>query len=396
MRNFILIILGNIALESAVPLLFTVGGLAGLYLAPLAWLATLPIAIQMVAGSVCSIPLSNLMARYDRRTGFILASMAMIFGGFASAAAIYLDSFMLLLGGHFLIGIAMIGINFLRYAAAESVPKHQAATASSLLLASGIIGVIIGSKLYGEGDSLGFDLPFIGVYTLVSVIGGCAVLAFVPLNREIGYSVNQAGADVSKATGFSSIVTSHYLFFGIVSMVLGHAIMMIVMSAASIASVGYGLGNSETGILIGTHLVAMFAPGVITGMLISRMGANRIILLGALFNLVGFLIGLTNETEIIILGAPLIFAGLGWNLMFLGGTHIINSMSDGISKVRVQGVSETLLATVSTIFALASGGIYEALGWKGLIWAVTIMTLLTITLFFIRVLLISNAFDKSE
>ncbi|MEX0447348.1 hypothetical protein [Xenorhabdus sp. SGI246] len=289
----------------------------------------------------------------------------------------------------------MIGINFLRYAAAESVPKQRAATASSLLLASGI-GVIIGSELYGKGDSLGFDLPFIGVYTLVSVIGGCAVLAFVPLNREMGYSVNQAKADVGKATGFSSIVTSHYLFFGIVSMVLGHAIMMIVMSAASIASVGYGLGDSETGILIGAHLVAMFAPGIITGMLISRMGANRIILLGALFNLIGFLIGLINETEIVILGVPLIFAGLGWNLMFLGGTHIINSMSDGISKVRVQGVSETLLATVSTIFALASGGIYEVLGWKGLIWIVTIMTLLTITLFFIRALLISNDFDKSE
>ncbi|MDE9567065.1 hypothetical protein KKI93_24585, partial [Xenorhabdus bovienii] len=64
MRNLILIILGNIALESAVPLLFTVGGLAGLHLAPLAWLATLPIAIQMAAGSVCSIPFSNFMARY--------------------------------------------------------------------------------------------------------------------------------------------------------------------------------------------------------------------------------------------------------------------------------------------------------------------------------------------
>ncbi|WP_222941842.1 hypothetical protein [Xenorhabdus indica] len=58
----------------------------------------------------------------------------------------------------------MIGINFLRYAAAESVPKYRAATASSLLLASGIIGVIIGSELYGKGDSLGFDLPFIGCF----------------------------------------------------------------------------------------------------------------------------------------------------------------------------------------------------------------------------------------
>ncbi|MGJ0580329.1 hypothetical protein ACR71G_20300 [Xenorhabdus bovienii] len=167
MCNLIFIILGNITLESSVPLLFTVGGLAGLHLAPLAWLATLPIAIQMAAGSICAIPFSNLMARYSRRTGFILASMAMIFGGFASATAIYSDNFGLLLGGHFLIGISMIGINFLRFAATESVPKNRAATATSLLLASGIIGVIIGSELYGRGDSLGFELPFIGIYIRV-------------------------------------------------------------------------------------------------------------------------------------------------------------------------------------------------------------------------------------
>ncbi|MDE9534759.1 MFS transporter [Xenorhabdus bovienii] len=397
MRNLIFIILGNITLESAVPLLFTVGGLAGLHLAPLAWLATLPIAVQMAAGSVCAIPFSNLMAHYSRRTGFILASMAMIFGGLASATAIYSDSFGLLLGGHFLIGISMIGINFLRFAAAESVPKNRAATATSLLLASGIIGVIIGSELYGRGDSLGFELPFIGIYIIVSVIGGCAVLAFAALDGGLRCPINQqTEADVSKASGFSLIATNRRLFFGIATMVLGHAIMLIVMSTASIASIDYGIGSSETGILIGVHLVAMFAPGIITGMLISRMGANRIILLGAILYLVGFLIGLINEAVMVIIAAPLIFAGLGWNFMFLGGTHIINSMPDGINKVRVQGASETLLASVSTVFALASGGIYGALGWKGLIFVVTTMTLLTIALFCIRALLISNVVDQSD
>ncbi|MBD2810886.1 MFS transporter [Xenorhabdus sp. Vera] len=396
MRNLILIILGNIALESAVPLLFTVGGLAGLHLAPLAWLATLPIAIQMAAGSVCSIPFSNFMARYGRRSGFILASIAMVFGGGASAVSIYLNSFLLLLGGHFLIGIAMIGINFLRYAAAESVPKNRAATASSLLLASGIIGVVIGSELYGKGDGLGFDLPFIGIYVIVSVIGGVAVLAFAALEAGLGYSVSSTEDNAGKSSGFSFIAKNRPLLFGITAMVLGHAIMMIVMSPASIASVGYGMDDSETGMLVGVHLVAMFAPGVITGMLISKMGANNIILLGAFLNLVGFLIGLTNETKIVILGAPLIFAGIGWNFMFLGGTHLINSMSDGINKVRVQGASETLLAAASMVFALASGGIYESLGWKGLVFVVTVMTLLTIALLFIRILLTSKFADKPD
>ncbi|MGJ0580328.1 hypothetical protein ACR71G_20295 [Xenorhabdus bovienii] len=231
----------------------------------------------------------------------------------------------------------------------------------------------------------------------MSVIGGCAVLAFAALDGSLRCSINrQTEADISKASGFSLIATNRRLFFGIVTMVLGHAIMLIVMSAASIASIDYGIGNSETGILIGVHLVAMFAPGVITGMLISRMGANRIILLGAILYLVGFLIGLINEAVMVIIAAPLIFAGLGWNFMFLGGTHIINSMPDGINKVRVQGASETLLASASTVFALASGGIYGALGWKGLVFIVTTMTLLTIALLCIRALLISNVVDQSD
>lgn len=77
---------------------------------------------------------------------------------------------------------------------------------------------------------------------------------------------------------------------------------------------------------------------------------------------------------------PLIASGIGWNFMFLGGTHGINLIKDNSLRASVQGLNETGLAVLSTIFVLCSAPIFAFLSWPYLllISAVIVLTLPTI------------------
>ena len=58
MRNFIIIILANITLEAAFPIVVVESGLAGLMIAPMNWMATIPAATQMASAALFAVPFS--------------------------------------------------------------------------------------------------------------------------------------------------------------------------------------------------------------------------------------------------------------------------------------------------------------------------------------------------
>ena len=67
--------------QTAAVLIMTVGGLAGLALAPQKALATLPIATMALGTAVATIPASLLMGRVGRKAGFVLGAALGAAGG---------------------------------------------------------------------------------------------------------------------------------------------------------------------------------------------------------------------------------------------------------------------------------------------------------------------------
>jgi hypothetical protein len=57
------------------PMIFTIGGLAGQSLAPNPCWATLPISMIVLGSMLSATPLSALMQRFGRRAGFVWARM---------------------------------------------------------------------------------------------------------------------------------------------------------------------------------------------------------------------------------------------------------------------------------------------------------------------------------
>ncbi len=120
-RNFALILLANVTMGTAIPMLIILGALAGGLLAPSPALSMLPAAVQMSTGLFVARPLSGLMYRRGRRMGFLLGADSLMLGGLLAAMALMSDAFILLVLAHLVLGAALIAINYLRFAAAESV-----------------------------------------------------------------------------------------------------------------------------------------------------------------------------------------------------------------------------------------------------------------------------------
>jgi|GEM_PF-2889160 len=106
-RNVAVLVAAQAILGAQMPLIFTVGGLAGLMIAPSPALATIPISL-IVFGSMTTAPwLSALMQRYGRRLGFVVGAMGGAAGAGVSAWGLWIDSFALFLIGSYLTGIYM-------------------------------------------------------------------------------------------------------------------------------------------------------------------------------------------------------------------------------------------------------------------------------------------------
>ena len=68
------LVLAQALLGAQMPMIFTIGGLAGQSLATNPCLATLPISMIVLGSMLTATPLSAVMQKYGRRAGFFVGS----------------------------------------------------------------------------------------------------------------------------------------------------------------------------------------------------------------------------------------------------------------------------------------------------------------------------------
>ncbi|WP_428645413.1 MFS transporter [Roseibium sp.] len=361
-RNFLLILLANIVLGSAMPMLIILGGLAGGWLAPHEWLSTAPPSMQMLAGIVVATPVSLFMGRYGRRAGFLLGAACLVVGGGLAATALFLQSFVLLCLSHTVLGAALISVNYFRFAASEAVAEEHRAQAISFTLASGLVAALLGPQLFTEARDLMAPTPLAGAYL---AIAGLGVLGAVPVfwirmpATSPRPSGRRAGGAMRILTGNPRAVTA----IGLAA--LSQAMMVLLMTPTPLAMIGCGFGEDQAADVIRWHVMAMFAPGFVTGSLIRRFGGNRIAIIGLVLLFASALTAWSGIGLLDFYGA-LVLLGFGWNFGFIGGTHLLQAALSDEERPLVQGVNDTLLAISSASASLLSGALFAGIGWTGL------------------------------
>lgn len=361
-RNFTLILLGNIILGAAMPMLIILGSLTGSMLTPQDWLATAPPTAQMLAGIAVAAPISLFMGRFGRQAGFLLGAIALSLGGLLAVLAIQTHSFALLCLAHMVFGASLVSVNYFRFAAAEAVSEAHRPQAISFTMASGLVAALLGPELFNLFKDGLAPLPFAGAYATIAVLG---VLGALPvLGLSLSHKQN-SNAVVAKVHLSELLQKNPVIILAMAIAALSQAMMVLLMVPTPLAMIGCGFNDTQASDVIRWHVVAMFAPGFFTGTLIKRYGAKRIAAIGLAllsFSAIAAWLGLTLMNFYV----ALILLGVGWNFGFVSGTHMLQATLSDEERPRIQGLNDTIIAIASASASLLSGALYAGIGWVGL------------------------------
>ncbi len=350
-----------------------VGGVLGAKLAPSSELSTLPVALMIVGTATGVFPVTRLMGRLGRKPVFVaMAVLAMCASGLAATAA-YHSHFYGFLLSTFFIGLSVSGFQQIRFAAMESVPLEKMPKAASTVLLGGLVAAIIGPEIATSGRMI-LGVEFAGTFAIMG--GICLLCAILFLFFEETHCIQ-----TQTNTSHQSIthVFKHPLFIvALSSSVIGYALMSFIMTATPVhMHVMEQHSLEHTKWVIQSHIIAMFLPSFISGLLITKLGVKKVIVLGLSAYLCTIVFGLMGNA-LLNYWVALILLGIGWNFLFLGGTVLLPRTYNEEQKFRVQSFNELAVFTAQATAALGAGAMLFLLGWKGLLITSLVIVLLQI------------------
>ncbi|MGX9350554.1 MFS transporter [Shimia sp. W99] len=356
-RTVLILVLAQAFLGAQMPMIFTIGGLAGQSLATNACFATLPISLIVVGSMLAATPLSTIMQRYGRRVGFFVGTTGGALGGAIGAYGLYQNSFTIFLVGSFLTGIYMSAQGFYRFAAADTASDDYRPKAISYVMAGGLASAIIGPQLVKvTADSM--VIPFMGTYLgviLINVIGS-ALFLFINIPKP-----KVPAADAPQGRTRWQLITTPRIAVAVICAMVSYALMNLVMTSTPLAVVGCGFDQNNAADVVTAHVLAMFAPSFFTGHLIARFGVEKIVATGLLI-LAGAgavaLQGVNLENFFV----ALILLGVGWNFGFIGATTMLAGAHEPHERGRMQGMNDLIVFGGVTVASLASGGLMNCSG----------------------------------
>ena len=361
-RNVLLLALCQAAFISTAALMATIGTLAGHALAADKTLATLPATALTIGTALGTIPASLVMRRVGRRLGFIVGSLFTMAGGLVGAWAVVAQSFWLLMAGGFLMGVASAFAQLYRFAAAEAVTPERRGRAISLVLAGGLLAGFIGPQLAGyTADLLGtrFVASFLTMPVLALLSMGLMLGLRLPDAEEsrIGGAARTVGA----------IVRQPLFLVAVASEVAGYGVMNLLMTGTPLAMVTHhGHGLRDAAFVIQWHLVGMFLPGFFTGALIQRIGERATIAMGIAAN-AGSLVAGFAGTTVAHFWLSLLLVGVGWNLMFVGGSTLVTHSYSSGERTKAQAANDFLIWATVAVTSLSSGQLLHRRGWGAIL-----------------------------
>lgn len=358
--NFLLVLLSATVLTIPMPMLIILGGLAGLQLSPGEGLATLPVSIQLLAGLFMATPMSILMGVRGRKAGFLLAALFAVLGGALAAYSLINGLFALLCFAHALLGASVVSFGLFRFAAAELVDTPHQANAISLTLGSGLVAALLAPEVFRLFKDALAPVPFAGAYLAVSAV---ALVGLLPIAAARFAPAQQPRAAKDTSPGRTAPLWHRpRLLWATLCGVGSFAGMTLLMTPTPLAMVGCGFSDVQAGDVIRWHVVAMFAPSFFTGSLITRFGANAIVVTGAVLLALSGLTALAG-TELVYFYVSLVLLGLGWNFGFVGATTLLNSELLDSDKSLFQGINDTGIALGAALASFSSGLMIASAGW---------------------------------
>lgn len=336
-------------------------GLVGEDLAPSPGLATLPYLFITASTAALTLILPRVLAALGYQGGFMGGAFMGLIGGLLAAWAVWQASFVLFCLAGLLIGVYQASALYYRFAAADAVTDPHKGTAIAWVLSGGILAALFGPMLGSLGLHL-LEREYVGSYLLVAVLALAAlpVILCSRLPARQPADIERPPIPLAELLRYPQIKPAMVFCAG------GYAMMMLVMLASPLAMQGCGFGATDAASVIQWHLLGMFAPSLITGRFIGRFGPQPVALVGCLVLASGCVLAWLGQA-LVNFHIALLLVGVGWNLMYMGGSTLLTQVADSYVRGRLQALNEFATYAVMTVTAGVTGWIYHQLGWQLLV-----------------------------
>lgn len=364
-RNVLLLAALQALFQTASVMILLLSGLEGLRLATDKSLATLPIAMMMVAAAATMIPASLLMQRYGRKTGFALGCALGCVAGLTAAGAVWLGNFWLFVLANMLVGAYQGFAQYYRFAAADAASATFKSQAISWVIGGGVVAALAGPYLSSVTQGMG-SVPFMAPYLALSALSVVALLLASRLNLPSPVAINKSDDSNDghgPARSLPAIMRQPVFLTALAGSAIGYAMMGMVMTATPLAMQMCGQSLDAAASVIQWHVLGMFVPSFFTGNLIRRFGVLPIMGLGIAL--------LGAQTAIALAGIDylhflvgLTLLGVGWNFLFIGGTTLLTEAYLPSERAKTQAAHDFLMFAAVSLASFSAGGLLNTWGWN--------------------------------
>ena len=341
---------------------YATGAIVGNMLAPSQALATLPITVFVIGMAACSLPAGAIAQRYGRRAAFMIGTGCGVLVGLLSALAVVLGLFWLFCAATFFGGAYAAVVLSFRFAAADCVPPERRPRALSFVMAGGICAGVIGPQLVTYSMNLWEPFTFAGTFLAQAAVAALSALTL------IGVHLPKPPADEA-ATGrpIRVLMRQPQFLTAVCCGVVSYLLMNFLMTAAPLAMRMCGHSQESSNLGIQWHVIAMYAPSFVTGRLITRFGAHKIVMAGLVLTGLSVAVGLMG-VDIAHFWLTLILLGVGWNFGFIGASALVLECHRPEEKNRVQSFNDFIVFGAVAFGSFLSGGLLTAYGWNTVLW----------------------------
>jgi MFS family permease len=340
-----------------------INGLVGLSLAPVSWMATLPVMGYVVGGALSTGLVAKSQQRFGRKGSFQLGLLVALLSAGLGAWAVSVQSFWLLVTATLVAGYYSANAQLYRFAAAELCAADYREKAVSLVMAGGLMGAIIGPNLAIQTKSL-MAKPFAGAYVALAAIALLSMVV-VSLIKFPAFTAGPMHADTGRPLGV--IMRQPVFVIATLAAALGYGVMNLLMAATPLAMQVCSLPFEDTAWVLQWHVIGMFAPGFFTGHLIKRFGVLTIMGVGVALNAACIAVALSG-TDLHQFLFALFLLGVGWNFLFTGSTTLSMQAYTAAEKNRAQAAINFCVFATMAFTSFASGALVTSQGWTWLNW----------------------------
>jgi MFS family permease len=335
-------------------------GLIGTALAPDPALATVPVGTSVIGVAAATVPVGVALQRWGRRRVLLAGALLSVAGCLLAAWALYLHDFPLYCAATLIVGANLAFTAQYRFAAAEAVPPAEAGTAVTRVML-GTLGAAFVSPwlVVASRDWLGAE--FTGSYLSLA---GVFLLNFLVLT-----AYRDGARPASAAAGgrpLAQVLRQPAVVVAVAAAAVAYGVMALLMTATPISMhLHDGHSVEDTAFVLQSHVIGMYAPSFVTGLLVARLGVGAVLAAGIGTNALCAALALSG-TGLLEYWSALTLLGVGWNLLFVAGTAQLAGAWRPEERFRVQAANDFLMFGVMAVTSLAAGPLLAVLGWRGL------------------------------